>query len=174
LAITKEIDEKVVNKSPRRNPRFSCDAFSNGAARLRQAACVLFGLTFPTGGAGSPQLLDKPERPDHEEREEENSSTRKERRCKTCGHDILQGVLIACSLDWCTAIRGTASPIRQPPPRFRFKNWRRPGRKNPCFRERRPWQRRHISNHGWNRTRPENPTHWCEHAVEFASMRLHL
>ena len=35
LAITKEIDEKVVNKSPRRNPRFSCDAFSNGAARLR-------------------------------------------------------------------------------------------------------------------------------------------
>jgi hypothetical protein len=61
------------------------------------------------GGARSSQPLDKPERPDHEKGKEENSSTRKERRCKTCGHDILPEVLIACSLDssltqrWCPA-----------------------------------------------------------------------
>ena len=66
-------------------------------------------LLSQLGGARSSQPLDKPECPDHKKGKEENSSTRKERRCKTCGHEILPEVLIACSLDssltqhWCPA-----------------------------------------------------------------------
>jgi hypothetical protein len=41
-------------------------------------------------GARSSHPLDEPECPDHAESEKENSSTRKERRCKLCSHHILQ------------------------------------------------------------------------------------
>jgi len=148
------------------------------------------------GSARSSQPLDEPERPDHEKCEEEHPSARQESLCGLCNHDILQGVLIACSRDsslgqrWCpavtmsravrsfeagvcTVVRRTPR-IRQPPPGSSPQNWRRPSRKNPCFRGRRPWQRRHISNHGWNRTRSVNPPQWSEHLVEFASKRLRL
>jgi hypothetical protein len=55
-----------------------------------------------------------------------------------------------------------------------FKNYRRLDHKNLCFREHIPWPRRHISNHGWNRTRSENPTRRGGHLVEFALMHLRL
>jgi acyl-lipid omega-6 desaturase (Delta-12 desaturase) len=43
-------------------------------------------------------------------------------------------------------------PFRQRPPDFRFRNYGRPGRKNLCFREHKPWRQQRISGHGWNRT----------------------
>lgn len=113
-------------------------------------------LLLQLGGARSSQPLDKPERPDHEKREKEHSSTRKERRCKICCHVILQGVLIACSLDsslaqrWCPAVTMSrairsfeAGRLLRPSSNgpadqatttglFAFRNWRRPSRKTPA------------------------------------------
>ena len=175
-------------------------AISEGAARLCQPASWLNLASLPQlRGARAPQPLDKPEHPDHEKRQEENSSARKERRCKTCGHDILPGGLIACSLDLCLTrgwvrgcrdvfrvigiIRNGVAPSFVEPfadqdrgsaSRYSLKNSRRSDRKTPCFRERRPWQQRRKSDHDWNRTRSENPTHQDGHPVECASTRLRL
>jgi hypothetical protein len=55
-----------------------------------------------------------------------------------------------------------------------LKNWPQLDHKNLWFRVHRPWLRQHISNHGWNRTRSENPTPLGGHLVEFASRHLRL
>jgi hypothetical protein len=50
------------------------------------------------------------------------------------------------------------------------KNLQQPDHTSLCFREHRAWLPRHISDHGWNRTRSESPTHWDLHLVQFSSM----
>src|SRR6185437_2567356 len=53
-------------------------------------------------------------------------------------------------------VRRKTLPFRRQPPGFRFRNYGRPVRKNPCFREHKPWRPQRISGHGWNRTRSGN------------------
>src|SRR6185437_17115205 len=55
-----------------------------------------------------------------------------------------------------------------------FKNLQHPDHRNLCFREYRAWLQRHISNHGWSRTRLEGPTRRGRHLVEFDSKPLRL
>jgi hypothetical protein len=53
-----------------------------------------------------------------------------------------------------------------------FRNWRRPDHTNLCSHEHRAGQRRHISDHGWYRTRPRVPIHRDGHPAGCVSAHL--
>jgi hypothetical protein len=99
-----------------------------------------------------------------------HDSSLTQRWCRIC-HDVSTDQITEA--DVCCVFRRSASSIR-PPGGHSFQKLAATSHTIPCCHERKPWQQRHISNHDWNRTRSENPTHLGGHPVEFASRRLRL